>query len=130
MSEQPLTVVGVVAKLQAPWVGWNRVEQSALIPQRVLWSEQRYIVRTAPGQRDQVMKDIEQHLLATNAGRIIRSIRDYDQIRSEAYRRDQAMTVILLAVIATLLTVTGLGIVGIASFWVTQRTKQIGTRRA
>src|SRR4029079_15503843 len=33
-------------------------------------------------------------------------------------------------VILCLLSITALGIVGMASFWVTQRTKQIGTRRA
>ncbi len=130
MGEQPLTVIGVVELLQAPWVGWNHLEQSVLVPQRVLWSEQRYLVRTLAGQRDQVMGSVEKNLLAANPGRIVRSIRDYDKIRNEAYRRDKAMTIILIAVIATLLTVTGLGIVGIASFWVTQRIKQIGTRRA
>jgi putative ABC transport system permease protein len=36
----------------------------------------------------------------------------------------------LIAIIAALLTITGLGIIGMASFWVTSRTKQIGTRRA
>ena len=40
------------------------------------------------------------------------------------------MTIVLGTVIVALLIVTGLGIVGMASFWVTRRTKQIGTRRA
>jgi putative ABC transport system permease protein len=40
------------------------------------------------------------------------------------------MMIILSAVIFCLLTITALGIVGMASFWVAQRTKQIGTRRA
>ena len=40
------------------------------------------------------------------------------------------MMIILGAVIICLLTITALGIVGMASFWVAQRTKQIGTRRA
>ncbi len=37
---------------------------------------------------------------------------------------------ILGGVIVALLLITALGIVGMASFWVAQRTKQIGTRRA
>jgi putative ABC transport system permease protein len=40
------------------------------------------------------------------------------------------MMIILGTVIFCLLTITALGIVGMASFWVTQRRKQIGTRRA
>ncbi|MGO4781242.1 ABC transporter permease, partial [Lysobacter sp. 2RAB21] len=37
---------------------------------------------------------------------------------------------LLSAVCIALLIVTALGIVGLASFWVQQRTKQIGVRRA
>jgi putative ABC transport system permease protein len=37
---------------------------------------------------------------------------------------------LLVAVCIALLVVTALGIVGLASFWVQQRTKQIGVRRA
>ena len=40
------------------------------------------------------------------------------------------MVWMLVAVILALLVVTALGIVGLASFWVQQRTKQIGVRRA
>ena len=40
------------------------------------------------------------------------------------------MAIILGVVIFCLLTITALGIVGMASFWVAQRTRQIGTRRA
>jgi putative ABC transport system permease protein len=40
------------------------------------------------------------------------------------------MAWLLAGVIASMLLVTALGIVGLASFWVAQRTKQIGIRRA
>lgn len=40
------------------------------------------------------------------------------------------MAWMLLAMIVALLVVTALGIVGLASFWVQQRNKQIGIRRA
>ena len=40
------------------------------------------------------------------------------------------MAGILLGVISALLLVTALGIVGLASFWVQQRRRQIGVRRA
>ena len=40
------------------------------------------------------------------------------------------MAWLLVSVIIALLVVTALGIVGLASFWVQQRTKQIGVRRA
>ena len=40
------------------------------------------------------------------------------------------MAWLLVAVCVALLIVTALGIVGLASFWVQQRSKQIGVRRA
>jgi putative ABC transport system permease protein len=51
-------------------------------------------------------------------------------LRLEYYRQDRSMVWLLVAVCAALLVVTALGIVGLASFWVQQRTKQIGVRRA
>ncbi|HMB43694.1 MAG TPA: FtsX-like permease family protein, partial [Luteimonas sp.] len=44
--------------------------------------------------------------------------------------QDRSMVWLLIAVCVALLVVTALGIVGLASFWVQQRTKQIGVRRA
>ncbi|HEX7326707.1 MAG TPA: FtsX-like permease family protein [Rhodanobacteraceae bacterium] len=51
-------------------------------------------------------------------------------LREEFFKTDRSMAGLLLAVIVALLGVTALGIVGLASFWVSQRTKQIGIRRA
>ena len=51
-------------------------------------------------------------------------------LRERYFRNDRAMVGILLGVIASLMLVTALGIVGLASFWVQQRRKQIGIRRA
>jgi putative ABC transport system permease protein len=129
-DEQSVTVVGVLKRLQAPWVGNDDVEQSSLVPQRGLWSDTRYVVRTKAGDRDRLMKEVEQKLEQLNSGRIVRSLRSFEEIRNDSYARDHAMTVILISVIVGLFIITGLGIIGMASFWVTQRTKQIGTRRA
>jgi putative ABC transport system permease protein len=53
-----------------------------------------------------------------------------EELRAQYYRQDSVMVWMLVAVIVALLVVTALGIVGLASFWVQQRTKQIGVRRA
>ncbi len=65
-----------------------------------------------------------------NPGRIVRDAKSVEKLRADAYVEDRAMSIILGVVIVSLLIITALGIVGMASFWVTQRTKQIGTRRA
>jgi putative ABC transport system permease protein len=126
-----VTIVGVVERLQQPWVGSSTVEQSSLVPTRLLGGEySRYLIRTEPGQRDRVMKDVETTLQAINNGRIVRDMEAVETIRADSYRSDMAMMSILFAVMGALILVTGAGIVGLASFWVTRRIKQIGTRRA
>jgi len=76
------------------------------------------------------MKTVESKLIESNHNRIVRSLKSIEKIRAECYSEDRAMMIILGTVIFCLLTITALGIVGMASFWVTQRRKQIGTRRA
>jgi putative ABC transport system permease protein len=50
--------------------------------------------------------------------------------RDKYYRNDRAMAWMLVGVCVLLLVVTALGIVGLTSFWVAQRRRQIGIRRA
>lgn len=56
--------------------------------------------------------------------------RELSELRERYFRSDRAMAWLLIGVIAAMLLVTALGIVGLASFWVQQRTRQIGVRRA
>ncbi|BDU18196.1 ABC transporter permease [Lysobacter auxotrophicus] len=127
------TIVGVLERLQAPWVGWDKVEHAMLVPQYQIGefdSSARYLVRTEASRRDEIMKEAERKLGEINTGRIVRGLRSVEEVRGDSYRQDRAMTVVLTTVIFSLLAVTGLGIVGMVSFWVTRRVKQIGTRRA
>jgi putative ABC transport system permease protein len=52
------------------------------------------------------------------------------ETRHRAYRDDRGLAVILGVVSVVLLIVTAFGIVGVISFWVSQRRRQIGIRRA
>jgi putative ABC transport system permease protein len=133
LNEDPptTTIIGIVDRLQEPWVTSDSVENATLLPGYMPYGNStRYLVRTEPGRRDEVMKQVEQKLSDANHSRIIGKLRTIEQTRREAYAGDRAMMIILSAVIFCLLTITALGIVGMASFWVAQRTKQIGTRRA
>lgn len=122
-------VVGVVDHLATPWPRSRNPDRVVFTPYKVIGSG-GFIVRTEPGERDRVMSQIEEKLFAVDRNRIISSIRSFDEIRASAYSDDRAMAVLLAVIGIALLAVTAFGIVGQASFWVTQRTKQIGTRRA
>ncbi|MBU3021658.1 ABC transporter permease [Aestuariibacter sp. A3R04] len=127
---EPMVIKGIVDKLQAPWVGWSRVENAMLSPEHLNNDATRYFVRTEAGQRDAVMQQVETFLAERHTGRIIRGLNTIEETRARSYRGDSAMIKILTTVMIVLTVVTALGIVGLASFSVNSRRKQIGTRRA
>ena len=129
-NDNPVNIIGVVERLQAPWPNWSGLERSMLVPQRRDDDFVRYIVRTEPGLRDQLMPRIEELLAKSNPDRIIESVRTMDDVRKMAYLGEAAMIKLLSFVVALLTAITGLGIVGLASFNVSRRTRQIGIRRA
>jgi putative ABC transport system permease protein len=130
-DNDPVSIVGVVDKLQSPWPNWSAVvERSMLVPQRRATESARYIIRTQPGMRDQLMPEIEAALATSNKDRIIRDVTTMDETRKLAYVGDAALIKILGFVVLLLTIITGLGIVGLASFNVSRRTRQIGIRRA
>jgi len=129
-DNDPVNIIGVMERLQAPWEGWTGVEQSMLVPQRRSDNFQRYVVRAEPGYRDALMPQIEELLSSSNKDRIIRDVTTIDEVRKLAYLGDTAMIKILSFVVIMLTVITGLGIVGLASFNVSRRTRQIGIRRA
>jgi putative ABC transport system permease protein len=137
MSTTPVTIVGVVERLQRQEVDtWSRdyAYQDMLWPRR-LDSEggTYYIVRAKPGQLAAAMRDARKALLAQNRMRIIdpdNGVLSFAEIRHRAYDSDRGMAILMGIICAVLLVITAAGIVGLTSFWVGQRRKQIGIRRA
>ncbi len=123
-------VVGIVERMQAPWINWRRFEQTALFPLVTTEKFIRYMIRTEPGRRDELMPIIEQTLTKLNSGRIIRDVNAHSDTVKRAYQEDKAMAILLSTSIGLIVAVTALGIVGLATFSVNRRTRQIGTRRA
>lgn len=129
-DNDPITIVGVIDKMQAAWKGWSGVERSMLVPQIRPSNSPRYVIRTEPGLRDKLMPEIEEMLATTNKGRIVQGMRTMTDTRKRSYSEDSAMIKLLVFIVCVLTAITSLGIVGLASFSVTRRRKQIGTRRA
>jgi len=129
-DDNPANIVGVVERLQAPWPTWTGVERSMLVPLRRESEFARYVVRTEPGYRDEVMARAEELLSGSNKDRIIRGVETASDARKMAYLGDGAMIKMLSFIVVLLTCITGLGIVGLASFSVARRTRQIGIRRA
>ena len=123
-------VIGIVDKMAGPWVQSSRFEDNLIQPIISLSRFSRMIVRVEESQLQSVLGTIEKTLLDRNPNRVITGVRSLEEIKQRSYSGDNAMTMILWIVIVLLIVVTALGIVGLVSFNVRQRIKQIGTRRA
>ena len=129
-NDKPVTIIGLLDRMQAPWKSWSGVERTMLVPMKRGDNFARYVIRTEPGMRDEVIPQIEKMLAESRFGRIIDGTRTMTEIRKRAYLEDSAMIKLLVFIVCLLTAITSLGIVGLASFSVARRTKQIGTRRA
>jgi putative ABC transport system permease protein len=139
-NQTPSIIVGVVASMMSADAGgpesiaWN----SLLIPVRMNAASTMYAVRARPGRIQAAMDEARKALFAVDSMRVIENggryslggIQPFSHIRSVGYARDMFMTQVLLTICVILLGVTGVGITGLTSFWVSQRNKQIGIRRA
>jgi putative ABC transport system permease protein len=127
---QYATVIGVIDHMLGSWVDWDKIGQIVFVPEVQFGPVARYIVRAEPGMRDALMTEVEQRLNAADISRAITMVRSHEQFIERSYRADSRMVAFLSAIVALIFLVTALGIVGLASFHVGVRTKQIGTRRA
>jgi putative ABC transport system permease protein len=134
-SSKPATIVGMVEQLQVSTThGWasNFIGNSTLVPIRLDGNMSRYAVRAKPGRLEEAMKAVPSTLFKVNPLRVLkdRNMRSFADIRAEAYRSDVGMAMLMAVISLILLGVTAAGIVGLSSFWVAQRHRQIGMRRA
>jgi putative ABC transport system permease protein len=126
----PAEVVGLIEHMHGAWVDWDELTSVIISPGLTAGPFTRYLVRTESGRRDELIAAIEAQLPQIDRGRMIRRIEPFSNVVQHAYSADHSMTVLLISTIILLVSITSLGIIGLASFAVRQRTKQIGTRRA
>lgn len=137
MSPTPTTIIGIVQRLQRAEVEtWSApyAYQALIWPRRLddLYGTY-YIVRTKPGELAAAMREAPKALYAQSRMRIIDprdGVLSFAEVRHRAYDSDRGTAILMGIICAVLLAITGAGIVGLTSFWVGQRRKQIGIRRA
>ena len=129
-------VIGVIDRLaiaQPGSLGPESVGWSVFVPgQPGAALAGSYLLRADPAELPRVLRDARLAVakLAPDAVLDQEDSRTMGDFRYQYFENDRAMIRLLLGVIMALLLVTALGIVGLASFWVQQRRKQIGIRRA
>lgn len=131
-SDNPTRVIGIVDRLIRPNIREDRefTEQSMILPIRMGGGYGFHLLRTAPQDRAAVIEAARAKLREISPNRIVLSARTIEDMRDEWFKEDRVMAGLLMVVVIALLVVTALGIVGLASFWVQRRRRQIGIRRA
>jgi putative ABC transport system permease protein len=88
-----------------------------------------YVLRSEPQDRDRVLREAVAKLHQLYPAARIKGQR-YTDMRNLYFADTSSMVWMLAVVCAVMLAVTAFGIVGLTSFWVQQRRRQIGIRRA
>jgi putative ABC transport system permease protein len=121
-------IVGVVDPFYNPY-GWPIHTYAVFYAGHTSRGSSFYLVRTEPGAMKRVAPLVEKRLLAVNDGRNI-TTQLISEVRDNYFGQARIIIGSMLAVIILIVLVTALGIAGVTSFTVTERRKQIGTRRA
>ncbi|RZJ11181.1 MAG: FtsX-like permease family protein [Rubrivivax sp.] len=126
----PSVIIGVVETLTHPQL--HRAARTADGPAMIfpLQGSGNYVVRVERAQRDAQLKAAAAALEAGDRTRVVDRALTLTEMRDSFYAQDRAMAWLMGGVCVAMLLVTAMGIVGLASFWVQQRTRMIGTRRA
>jgi putative ABC transport system permease protein len=127
---QSAVVVGVIDHMLGAWADSKTLDHVIFHPRISSGPLARYVVRAEPGQRDELILQVERKLSETDISRAISWVRPHNYYTERSYRADTRMVALLSVIVILMIAVTALGIVGLASFHVNVRTKQIGTRRA
>jgi len=129
-EEWPDVIVGIVKQMHTPYGGGPMEDQIMFYPRPShRASFMSYMVRTEPGQLDGLLPVIEDTIRARDDRRVV-AARPLLEYKARGNALSRSLSGVLVVIIALLLGVTALGIFGMTSFAVTQRTREVGTRRA
>jgi putative ABC transport system permease protein len=134
VGDAPIQIVGIVERAQTPWVArdfaGDWAEYSTFLPLQYVNNGLAYLVRTRPGQLATVMHATPERLALITRQRVLERLASFSETRRRAYQAQKSESWLLATVISLMLAVTALGTVGLTMYWVAQRRRQIGLRRA
>jgi len=134
----PIEIIGIMSDVAAHWINYDSefAEEAAyhfmLLPLVQTWNGEGhyYAFRTEPGTQDRLMAEVTDKLYEINPDRLFWEPTTQAEIVRMTHEGNRAIATILGVISGLMILITSFGIVGLASFTVNQRTRQIGTRRA
>jgi putative ABC transport system permease protein len=135
LPDGPAAIIGILASLQGPFRNGGELDgYTVLVPTHYLDpAGVVYLVRTDSTAMKQVIAAALKSLQERGGVRIIdpkEGVVTMAQVRERAYAADRSVALLMSILSGLLLLATAGGIVGLSSFWVSQRRRQIGIRRS
>lgn len=134
-GKEPAMIVGIIEHIARPnnyWKG-QAATYAMFLPIRADFTlGGNYMLRVDPARKHEVLAAAGPALMKVDPNRVVleRQCQTFGELRDDYFKGDRSMAWLLAGVCIALLIITALGVVGLASFWVQQRTRQIGVRRA
>ena len=134
-GKEPAMIVGIIDHIARPndfWKGQAATYAMFLPIRSDFTMGGNYMLRVDPSRKHEILAAAGPALMKVDPNRVLleRQCQTFEDLRSDYFKGDRAMAWLLSGVCIALLIITALGVVGLASFWVQQRTRQIGIRRA
>jgi len=125
-------IEGIAEHLRGQITGKSDDDDSIVIEARIGAMDMggAFTIRSQPGQLGPTLRAAADTMQKANPGHVQNKVYSMQTLRSESFRGDLALGNMLIVVMVILVVVTALGVSGLASFWVQQRRRQIGMRRA
>jgi putative ABC transport system permease protein len=130
--DEPVTIVGVIDHFHRPFIFDDDgvAGRVIFIPMRTGSSRAiSYLIRTEPGAMAAVIPEVEKRLLAVRLGRVL-DFETVEQTKGVFFAGNKLIVATMTFIIVALVGVTALGLIGLTALSVSERTRQIGTRRA
>lgn len=131
-DEANYTVVGVIADVLRPakngqgLTGFDWAIFFPVAPHAIL---DHYVVRSSPRDSARIARQAVAKIVSLSPNAVVAG-KPFTAIRHAFFDDARSMVWMLMLVCVVMLAVTAFGIVGLTSFWVRQRRRQIGVRRA
>lgn len=137
LPDGPAAIIGIVKSLQGPYAGSTTRsidEDNILFPARYANPDGVvYVIRATSTAMTPVIDAALEALSTQGRMRLIDpawGVVTLPQARERGYATDRSVALMMGMVCGLLLLATAAGIVGLSSFWVSQRRRQIGIRRS
>lgn len=138
LADGPATIIGILGSLQGPYAGSTTRsidEDNVLVPARYIdvSGGAVYLVRTYSTDMKPAIAAALRALSKRGNVRLIdlmQGVVTLPQARERGYATDRSVALLMGILSGLLLLATAGGIVGLSSFWVGQRRRQIGIRRS